>query len=258
MIRLHRFPIIYPFIENTFLVVEKGMSSAELQIYTGLYDVNEMLFLMDFLREDDVFVDVGANVGVYSILASGVAGAYSISFEPVPSTFARLKRNIAYNNLQDKVQLHNLGIGDKSEKLLFSDSLDAINHVIQTPQYDGSTIMVDVTTLDLILNDIAVHLLKIDVEGFEANVLKGATQILQKQDLKAVIIETNGLSNQYEFDQDYIHEKLTDAGFAAFDYIPSEKKLRPITTMNPDNTIYIRDYAFVESRLKTSRKIKIN
>jgi FkbM family methyltransferase len=258
LIRLHRFPIVYPFVENTFLVVEKGMASAELQIYTGLYDLNEMLFLMHFLREDDVFVDVGANVGVYSILASGVAGSFSIAYEPIPSTFVKLKRNVDYNNLNHKVRLLNLGVGDKVEKILFSDSLDAINHVIQEPGFQGSTTHVDVTTLDISLADTAPTFLKIDVEGFEANVIRGSIKILEKEELKVIIIETNGLSDKYDFGQNYIHNELIASGFSPFDYTPSEKKLQPLNATNPQNTIYVRDYAFVEKRLQTARKIRLN
>lgn len=258
IIRLHQYPIVYPFIENTFLVVEKGMSSAELQIYTGLYDLNEMLFLMHFLREDDVFVDVGANIGVYSILASGVAGSYSIAFEPIPSTFVKLKRNVAYNNLGHKIRLLNLGVGDKVGKLLFSDSLDAVNHVIIKPGFTGSTRQVDVTTLDISLADTALRFVKIDVEGFEANVIKGALEIFKERELKVIIVETNGLSNNYEFGQNYIHDELIASGFTPFDYIPGERKLQPITTTNPQNTIYVRDYPFVEKRLQTSPKIAVN
>ncbi|WP_138476072.1 FkbM family methyltransferase [Dyadobacter bucti] len=258
LIRLHRFPIVYPFIENTFLIVEKGMASAELQIYTGLYDLNEMLFLMHFLREDDVFVDVGANVGVYSILASGVAGSFSIAYEPIPSTFGKLKRNVDYNDLNHKVRLLNLGVGDKAEKILFSDSLDAINHVIQEPGFKGSTMQVDVTTLDISLADTAPTFLKIDVEGFEANVIRGAIKILEKPELKVIIIETNGLSDKYDFGQNYIHNELIASGFSPFDYTPSDKKLRPLSETNPQNTIYVRDYAFVEKRLQTARKIRLN
>lgn len=258
LIRLHRFPIVYPFIENTYLVVEKGMSSAELQIYTGLYDLTEMLFLMHFLREEDVFVDVGANVGVYSILASGVAGSYSIAFEPIPSTFVKLKRNVIYNNLTDKVRLLNVGVGDKVGTLLFSDSLDAVNHVVMKPGFNGSTIKVDVTTLDISLADIPLRFLKIDVEGFEGNVIRGAVRIFKEQELKVVVVETNGLSDSYEFGQNYIHDALVASGFAPFDYLPAERKLQPITILNPQNTIYVRDLAFVEKRLATSAKIALN
>ncbi|MDQ6478359.1 FkbM family methyltransferase [Dyadobacter sp. LHD-138] len=257
VIRLHKHPMVYPFVENVSLVVDRGMSSAELQIYTGLYDTNEMFFVMHYLRSEDTFVDVGANIGVYSVLASGITGAKSLSFEPIPSTFANLKRNINYNNLQDKTELFNLGVGDKEETLVFSNTLDAINHVINDNTFGGPVTEVPVNSLDNLLKGKNINLLKIDVEGFEANVINGATSTLERPELKVIIMETNGLSDQYEFGQNYIHDKLLGLGFVPYNYLPTERKLTKITSTNPENTIYIRDLAFVENRIKSSRKIKL-
>ena len=257
VIRLHKHPMVYPFVENVSLVVDRGMSSAELQIYTGLYDTNEMFFVMHYLRPEDTFVDVGANIGVYSVLASGITGAKSLSFEPIPSTFANLKRNINYNNLQDKTELFNLGVGDKEETLIFSNTLDAINHVINDHTFGGPVTEVPVNSLDNLLKGKNINLLKIDVEGFEANVINGAASTLERPELKVIIMETNGLSDQYEFGQNYIHDKLLSLDFLPYNYSPSERNLTKITATNPENTIYIRDLAFVENRIKSSRQIKL-
>ena len=258
VIRLHHHPVVYPFIENTFLVVEKGMSSAELQIYTTLYDLNEMLFLMHYLRPEDTFVDIGANVGVYSVLASGVAKSHSLSFEPIPSTFRRLKRNIRYNDLDEKVELFNLGVGDKEETLIFSDSLDAINHVIQDSGFNGPTTHIPVNSLDNILAGRPIHFMKVDVEGFEANVINGAFKTLATNALNVIIIETNGLSDQYEFGQNYIHNKLVEFGFEPYNYLPEKRTLQKITATNPQNTIYIRDYDLAVKRVSSAAKINID
>lgn len=254
---MHKHPIVYPFIENTFLVVEKGMSSAELQIYTSLYDTNEMLFMMHFLRPDDTFVDIGANIGVYSVLASGISGARSLAFEPIPSTFSRLKRNMDYNNLQGRAKLYNMGVGDKEETLVFSNSLDAINHVITDQNFSGSVTNVPVNSLDNLMADETPNLLKIDVEGFEANVINGATETLKRPELKVIIMETNGLSDQYEFGQNYIHNKLLALGFTPNGYNPVTRTIIPIASTNPENTIYIRDLDFVNERIQGGRKIKL-
>lgn len=257
VIRLHKHALVYPFIEHTSLVVNKGMSSAELQIYTTLYDTNEMLFVMHFLRPEDTFVDVGANIGVYSVLASGITGAKSLAFEPIPSTFGSLKRNIVFNNLQDRAELFNLGVGDKEETLTFSDSLDAVNHVIHEADFSGKTTSVPVNSLDNLLIGRNINLLKIDVEGFEANVINGASQTLERPELKVIIMETNGLSDHYEYGQNYIHDKLLSLDFVPFNYHPGERKLTKITSTNPENTIYVRDLSFVEHRIQNSRKIKV-
>ncbi|MPR35576.1 FkbM family methyltransferase [Salmonirosea aquatica] len=255
--RIHSYPMVYPFIENTFLVIEKGMSSAELQVYTGLYDTNEMLFIMHFLRQEDMFVDVGANIGAYTVLASGVAGSKSIAFEPIPSTFANLARNTNYNNLQEKTRLINCGVGDKEGNITFTNSLDAINHVIQEENYTGSTISVPVDSLDNMLSGIPVQVIKIDVEGYEANVINGATRLLKNPELKVIIMETNGLTNQYEFGQNYLHDKILKLGFTPYAYDPYQRKLTRITNTNPENTIYIRDIDYVTLRVNEGRKIRV-
>lgn len=256
VIRLHRHPIVYPFVENTSLVVEKGMSSAELQVYTGLYDLYEMFFLMHYLRPEDTFVDVGANVGVYTVLAAGVAGSQAIAFEPIPSTYSKLSRNVAYNGLQDRAELLNMGVGDKEEVLVFSNSLDAVNHVISSGEdFHGATTEVAVNSLDRLLAQKHVNFLKIDVEGFEANVINGAPEVLARPELRVIIMETNGLSDQYEFGQNYLHDKLLSLGFAPYSYDPFKRTLEKLATTNPQNTIYLRDIEFVKSRIQTGRKI---
>lgn len=257
VIRLHRHPMVYPFLENTSLVVERGMSSAELQIYTGLYDLHEMLFLTHYLRPGDTFVDVGANVGVYTLLAAGVAGANAIAFEPIPSTFSKLSRNVAYNALADRVDLRNLGVGDKEETLVFTNNLDATNHVVSDEnELAGATTKVPVDTLDHLLTGNKANFLKIDVEGFEANVINGAPDTLSNPDLKVIIMETNGLSDQYEFGQNYLHNKLLSLGFVPHSYDAFKRDLREISTTGAQNTIYLRDPGFVKERIQNARKIR--
>ena len=73
------------------------MTGATGNIYAGLHEFNDMAFCLHLLRSGDLFVDVGANIGSYTVLASKVAGANSITLEPVPQTFERLKRNVNIN-----------------------------------------------------------------------------------------------------------------------------------------------------------------
>jgi hypothetical protein len=129
--------------------------------------------------------------------------------------------------------------------------------VINDDAFSGPVTRVPVNSLDNVLVDKNISLLKIDVEGFEANVINGALKTLERPELKIIIMETNGLSDQYEFGQNYIHDKLLGLGFLPYNYFPVERKLTKITTTNPENTIYIRDLTFVENRIKTSRKIKL-
>ena len=87
------------------------MKGAAHFINPGLCEFDEMGFVLHFLRSEDLFVDVGANVGAYTVLASGVIGARTIAFEPNPSTFKYLERNIAENGSGTRARGINAALG---------------------------------------------------------------------------------------------------------------------------------------------------
>ena len=97
--KILNYPVIVPFTDKTWLIIKKGMTGATGNYYCGLHDFEDMVFLMHFLRKEDLFIDVGANIGSYTILSSGHVGANTISVEPVPSTFKNLMNNIAINHI---------------------------------------------------------------------------------------------------------------------------------------------------------------
>jgi hypothetical protein len=94
-------PAVKPFVEDARLLVQTGMTGATMNLYVGLHEFEDMSFLLHMLREDDLFVNAGANVGTYTVLASKVRGVHSITIEPVPSTYEYLMDNINLNRIQD-------------------------------------------------------------------------------------------------------------------------------------------------------------
>lgn len=253
--RLNEHPIIYPYTENSKLLMWKGLSGADSNFYCGLVEFDDMGFLLHFLRPEDLFVDIGANIGSYTILASGEKKAKSISIEPIPSTFKNLTDNILINQLQDKVTPLNIGLGSSKGTLKFTKHLDSVNHV--ATEDEKGTVDVKVDTLDSIISDQNPALLKIDVEGFETEVLNGAKKTLNTKELKAVIIELNGSGDRYGYDENKIYQKFIEHGFKAFTYNPILRELKEISTYGNHNTIFIRDEQFVKNRIENSRKIKI-
>jgi hypothetical protein len=85
-------------IGGTRLAARRGMTGATGNIYAGLHEFPDMAFVLHFLRPCDVFADVGANVGSYTILASGVVRCHTVAFEPDPLTAAALERNVICGN----------------------------------------------------------------------------------------------------------------------------------------------------------------
>ena len=73
--RLLKHPLIIPWVGQTKLIIERGMVGATGNLYCGLHEIEDMEFVLHFLRSDDIFLDIGANVGTYTVLAAGVAGS---------------------------------------------------------------------------------------------------------------------------------------------------------------------------------------
>ncbi len=232
------------------------MTGATGNVYCGLHDYNDMFFLLHFLRPEDLFFDIGANVGSYTVLASGHCKAKSVSVEPVPSTFNLLLDNIHINRMEDRVTALNTALGSTSGTLHFTSSYDTINHVATAE--DKNTIQVPVSRLDQIADSQSPALMKIDVEGYETEVIAGAGKLLLDQTLKAIIIELNGSGAHFGYDEKKIHETLIEAGFRPCQYEPAERKLIPLDTFGSTNTIYIRDTEFVNARLLSAEPVKIN
>jgi FkbM family methyltransferase len=257
---LHRRPEKLTFVEDSVLVVEKGMFAATGNIYAGLQEFNDMSFLLHVLRPGDTFVDIGANVGTYTILAAKNAGAHVIAFEPIPSTFEKLQRNVAANRVNEIVDLRCCGVGDKAGTLHFTSSRDSMNRVLQDHELAQHADVMDIPTgtLDELLKDQQPVLIKIDVEGFEWPVLVGAGAILASPFLKALIIELNGTGGFFGHHDDKIHELMVSNGFVPYSYEPflRQLKLEP-GYYGHDNTIYLKDEEWTSRRVKASRKYNI-
>src|SRR5690349_4244048 len=92
-----------PFVNDTRLLIRRGMTGATGSLYVGLHEFEDMAFMLHLLRPEDLFVDVGANVGSYVVLA-GAVGARCVAFEPVPASFKGLLDNIRLNGLETRVR----------------------------------------------------------------------------------------------------------------------------------------------------------
>jgi FkbM family methyltransferase len=254
-------PVVLNFANDAKLLAAPGMTGATGNIYAGLHEFEEMAFVLHYLRGADLFVDVGANIGSYTVLASAGAGARSIAFEPLPETFRHLVRNICLNDVRASVQAHNMGIGREPGILRFTRRLDTVNHVASGAEIDSTdTVEVKVATLDSMLVDEHPSLIKIDVEGFEANVVAGARETLAGAGLDAVIMELNGSGRRYGFEDNDVHRQMLDLGFDSFVYAPFERRLHSLhgKLSGNGNTLYVKNVDAVAERLALSAAFSVN
>jgi FkbM family methyltransferase len=242
------------FFNGAKMIVRKSDTGVTGNIYVGIQDFYELSFALHFLDEKDVFVDVGANVGFYSIILSKSKNVKSIAFEPIPSTYHKLEKNVQINSLSNKVFSKNIAIGSSIGQLRMSSDLDTVNHVKSNSNESMHDIFVEVCDLNTIFsNGEYPSLIKIDVEGFETEVIAGMQNIISSNKLKAIIIELNGSGGRYGYDESLIHQTLLSHSFKPFHYDPFERKLTELNSYGSTNTLYLRDLNFINNRLTVAQ-----
>lgn len=227
----------FQFVENLQLNASPGETGVTGNIYGGLHEYEGMAFTLHFLRDADLFLDVGANAGSYSVLASAT-GAKVIAFEPGES-LDRLRANIKLNDLD--VDVRAVAVGDRCGTTYFTTGKDTCNSIAP----DGEGVAVAMINLDSL--GISPSLMKIDVETFEASVLRGAVDTLKTTE--AIIIES----------ADECHGMLGDAGFRPVEYDPAQRVLRGLDGPRSGivNTIYVRDIDAAGRRVAEAREFLI-
>ncbi len=232
-------------VENTRLVARRGMAGATGNIYCGLHEYSDMGFLLHFLRPDDLFVDVGANVGCYTILASAVAGARTIAIEPVPATIEAMRRNLTANGIENLVDVIAAAAGDSDGTVHMTTHLDTMNFV--STDLDLPTLEVRQLTLDSLACEPAV--MKLDLEGHERTAMQGARRTLDCPTLRAMIVE---------FHDDAFSRELERWGFERYSYDPRSRIISRGTEQHFGyNSLYLRDLDYVTDRVRNAKPVDV-
>jgi FkbM family methyltransferase len=169
------------------------------QIYYGLYDPIETAFLRTLLKPGDVVVDVGANVGYYSLLAAEAVGSrgHVYAFEPIAHVYATLIENVLGNKLTN-VTAHQLAMASSTEPVDMFVRENAGSHgwssIVPSERYVNQRVQVPATTLDEYVRSRGLHevaAIKMDIEGAEPRALMGGACLLAREDAPNLICEIN-------------------------------------------------------------------
>ena len=131
-----RSEVVVPWIFDLRLSVRRGMTGATGNLYCGLHEFFDMMLLLHFLRANDLFLDIGSNIGSYTMLASGGCGASTWAFEPDPEAVASLKRNVELNSLQHLVTVQAIALGSSDCTVPFTVGQDTVNRVANSSDSD--------------------------------------------------------------------------------------------------------------------------
>ena len=197
---------LHGFYLNINPAIDNGV---ELSLHeTGTYEKGILYYLSSILKKGDCFIDVGANIGLMSIYASEFVGDKGtvLAFEAHPKTARLLEANIEMNNLSN-IQVCQYALGSSEGKTFIYDNWQVnrggASLVVKTA--DSEAYEIDVHCLDYSLQtNLIPKALKIDVEGFEMEVLKGAVNTIRTFHPVLIIELSENRSNTYASSEELI------------------------------------------------------
>lgn len=169
-------------------------------IYLEDFEQLETTFVNDFLEDGDIFIDIGANLGLFSLIASKKVGlsGHVYSFEPSPKIYSQLLENIELNNIVN-IEAIPEALSDKDGYLdfnVYKEELDVFSSFVPIlPDEKYEIIKVKTTRFKDFLQRLSipdqnrVKLIKIDVEGWEIPVLRGFSEFLSLPNAPALLVE---------------------------------------------------------------------
>ena len=158
-------------------------------VATGIYEPIETRILQQLAKGSKLIVDIGANVGYYTVELAKLLGPTGqlLSFEPVEASFSQLRKNVKLNRIDNAVRMFQLGVSDSvSQSQIFlprksGSSAASLRNL--HPQEEFVSQVIQTTTLDHIFETLEItecNLIKIDVEGGELQAIQGAIATITK------------------------------------------------------------------------------
>jgi FkbM family methyltransferase len=194
-------------------------------VFGEQYDEN-LARLPELLKSGDVFVDAGANFGVYSLLSARLVGVGGrvFAFEPIPQICELLRTNALRNNLA-ALKVMDLALAEHMGTASLALHADSGRSSLRPMKDDVvSSIEVRTSTLDQEIDpSVVVSVIKLDVEGFELSVLRGASRIL-RESRPLILFENNpDALSEASASTEMLVQELRGFGYEIYEWGPEEK-----------------------------------
>jgi FkbM family methyltransferase len=206
-------------------------------IFVQRFEADERDFICRYLAAGDIFVDVGANIGLFTLLGAGVVGPHGkvYALEPTTTTYERLVHNVTQNHLKN-VTCFQVALSDQDEERMLTISTEGLaawnslahpcvgthfaQEQIRCYQWDTFVTEHDLTG--------RVTLMKIDIEGWEFYMLQGAQVTLRRADAPDLLVEfTEVNANAAGVTGAAVYELLETFGYRLYRIVPKQKSLYP-------------------------------
>jgi len=194
----------------------------------GTYEEANLTVLFSFLKHDSLVLDVGANLGVFSLrIADRLRGTNGrvIAFEPHPEAYRLLKMSIERNGLESRIEGHNVALADRNDQIKLYYPNKNIGGGGAFYDVEGAIpIEAELKVLDEILPDQTVDLVKMDVENNEYLVFLGMRKIIKRSTRIAILFEK--LTIKYR-DDPSVYQFLTQFGLTIY-AVTGDALLKPV------------------------------
>ncbi len=200
-----------------------------------VYEPMETALLREHLKENQTFVDVGANIGYYTLLAARAVGPKGrvYAFEPDPANFRLLEKNVALNGYHRNVVMVNKALSSESGTAkLYLNPVNRGDHRIYNTRDGRESVDIETLALDEYLKklDQKVHFIKMDVQGAEAAALGGMKGLIRKSGgLKLVTEFSPGALKAFGTDPRKYLRDLQALGFRLLEISEKQKTVQPVT-----------------------------
>jgi FkbM family methyltransferase len=204
-------------------------------IYVDDFERTEREFLKAYLRHGDLFIDVGANIGLFSLIAARIVRPTGkvYAFEPTSRIYERLTNNVRLNTYNE-IACFRLALSDQvGEQALFvsEDGFDAWNsfaHPVAGQSFIPERVECETWDHFAVAHNLLgrVTMMKLDVEGWEARVLSGARETLSRADAPLLQVEfTDSTAASAGSSCKELYHILEDFGYLMFIYDPWRREL---------------------------------
>lgn len=173
------------------IYINKENGKVDQDIYLeGVYEPFFLSIIKKHINIGDVFIDIGGNIGHHSLFASLLVGGSGkvIAFEPIERLYSQFQKSIEINNFKN-IELFNFGCGDEEKEfeIFFKKENMGASSIVDRKRSDGSETIKIAVPDKFLSGEPKINFIKIDVEGFEYNVLRGLTEIIIKHHPKILI-----------------------------------------------------------------------